>query len=108
MADNIAGDKRSEEQIFQDSLFLWTVLESLDHPFMVIDAEDYSVLLANSAARFSMSREVKTCYGLSHGRNTPCDARQPARHRVKPRPPAAAVEFVPESGATPPGLACVQ
>ena len=73
MSDSITQDKRTEEQIFQDSLFLWSVLESLDHPFMVIDAEDYSVLLANSAARSSMSREVKTCYGLSHGRNTPCD-----------------------------------
>ena len=73
MSDSITQDKRTEEQIFQDSLFLWSVLESLNHPFMVIDAEDYSVLLANSAARSSMSREVKTCYGLSHGRNTPCD-----------------------------------
>ena len=73
MSDSITQNKRTEEQIFQDSLFLWTVLESLDHPFMVIDAEDHSVLLANSAARSSMSPEVKTCYGLSHDRDTPCD-----------------------------------
>ncbi|UCF02262.1 MAG: PAS domain-containing protein, partial [Deltaproteobacteria bacterium] len=73
MSDSITEDKRTEERIVRDSLILDTVLESLNHPFMVIDAEDHSVLLANSAARSSMSPEVKTCYGLSHGRRTPCD-----------------------------------
>jgi len=73
MSDRIAEEERTEEQIVQDSLFLWSVFESLDHPFMVIDAEDYSVLFANSAARSSMSAEVKTCYTLSHDRDTPCD-----------------------------------
>ena len=73
MSDSITRDKQTEEQIFQDSLFLRSVLESLDHPFMVIDAEDYSILLANSAARSSMSSEVKTCYALSHYRQSPCD-----------------------------------
>jgi PAS domain S-box-containing protein len=73
MSDSITEDKRTEEQIVQDSLLLWTVFESLDHPLIVIDAEDYSVLLANSAARSSMSREVTTCYGIFHGRHTPCD-----------------------------------
>jgi len=73
MSDSTTQDKRNEEQIVQDSLFLRTVLESLNHPFMVIDAENYSVLLANSAARSPISREVKTCYALSHGRHTPCD-----------------------------------
>ena len=73
MPDSITEDKRTQERIVQDSLILHTVIESLNHPFMVIDAEDYSVLLANSAARSSMSPEVKTCYGLSHDRRTPCD-----------------------------------
>ena len=73
MANNMAGDKQTEEQIAQDSLFLWSVFESLDHPFLVIDAEDYSIILANSAARSSVSPKVKTCYALSHHRNTPCD-----------------------------------
>jgi len=73
MAEKITEEELTEEQIFQDSHFLWTVLESLNHPFMVIDAEDYSVILANSATRSSISPEVKTCYGLSHDRQSPCD-----------------------------------
>jgi PAS domain S-box-containing protein len=53
--------------------FLNTVLESLTHPFYVIDANDYTVLIANSAARMSLSEGESTCYALTHHRNEPCN-----------------------------------
>ena len=73
VSESTPEDKPTVEQTVRDNLILDTVIESLNHPFMVIDAEDYSILLANSAARRSMLPEVKTCYALSHDRDTPCD-----------------------------------
>jgi PAS domain S-box-containing protein len=54
--------------------FLTTVLESLTHPFYVINVHDYSVEMANSAARFERLTGDSTCYALTHRRDTPCDS----------------------------------
>jgi PAS domain S-box-containing protein len=53
---------------------LQTVLDSLTHPFYVIDAADYRVCLANRAARAIYASEAATCHALTHGRQLPCDA----------------------------------
>ncbi len=42
--------RRAEQQINHQNIFLKTVIESLPHPFYVINADDYSVAMANSAA----------------------------------------------------------
>jgi PAS domain S-box-containing protein len=73
VSESTPEDKPTVGQTVRDNLILDTVIEALNHPFMVIDAEDYSILLANSAARRSMLPEVKTCYALSHDRDTPCE-----------------------------------
>ena len=52
--------------------FLFSVLESLPHPFYVIDASDYRVLLANSAAKQGLGAKNTTCYALTHKRDRPC------------------------------------
>lgn len=52
--------------------FLEKVLESLTHPFYVIDAKDYTIKMANSAARFGKLSEECTCYALTHRRKDPC------------------------------------
>ncbi len=52
--------------------FLDTVLESLTHPFYVINANDYSITMANSAAGFADSEPESTCYALTHGLDEPC------------------------------------
>ncbi len=58
----------------QQSEFLNVVLESLTHPFYVIDANDYTIKLANSATGFSELEETSTCYALAHRRDKPCDS----------------------------------
>lgn len=58
-----------------DADFLMTVIESLDHPFLVIDANDYSIKLANAAARAAGPANSATCYELTHHRDTPCDGK---------------------------------
>jgi signal transduction histidine kinase len=49
------------------------ILDSLTHPFYVIDVGDHHVRLANLAARQAHRSGAATCYRLTHGRDTPCD-----------------------------------
>jgi signal transduction histidine kinase/DNA-binding response OmpR family regulator len=60
------------QQYQEQSTFLTNVIESLAHPFMVIDARDFSVKVANSAARKKKSHPAETCYKLNHGFEQPC------------------------------------
>ncbi len=72
----IAERKRAEEEIQQQYKFLNTVLESLTHPFYVIDVNDYTVKMANSAASIDCGNKLagkQACYMLSHMRDKPCD-----------------------------------
>ncbi len=54
---------------------LWqNILDSLTHPFYVIDVATYRIRLANRAARQTHRSGAATCYALSHGRDGPCDS----------------------------------
>ncbi|SEA21911.1 PAS domain S-box-containing protein [Desulfuromusa kysingii] len=68
----ISERKSAQLQIKQDADFLNNVIESLVHPFYVIDVENYAIVLANSAARNSANRTCTTCYALTHDRDKPC------------------------------------
>ncbi|MFC1476040.1 PAS domain S-box protein [Candidatus Zixiibacteriota bacterium] len=70
---DITDRKRAEEIINQRDELIKNTIESLDHPFYVIDAEDYTIKLANSAADFDLSGERSTCYAQKYNRATPCD-----------------------------------
>lgn len=59
-------------ELERQTRFLYRVLESLNHPFYVIDAADYSVRLANRAAKFGDLSGKPTCHALTHGRDEPC------------------------------------
>ena len=69
----ITDRKQAEEQIQQQGEFLKKVLESLTHPFYVIDANDYTIKMANSAANLGSLSENSTCYALTHKRSEPCN-----------------------------------
>ncbi len=69
-----AARKKAEAQLTQQSEFLNSVLESLSHPFYVVDANDYSIKLANSAALKSGASGKSTCHALTHKRDTPCNS----------------------------------
>jgi signal transduction histidine kinase len=52
---------------------LRNIIEALPYPFFVIDAEDYSIRLANSSARLIGNIHQKSrCYEASHQRTSPC------------------------------------
>ena len=58
-------------------MFLENILESLTHPFYVIDASDYTIKMANHAARSGEMTDVSTCYAVTHRRSRPCRGEHP-------------------------------
>ena len=64
--------KRMEERIRDQTAFLNLVVESLPYPFYVIDASDYTIKLANSAAHAGRLSDGITCHALTHRRDKPC------------------------------------
>jgi C4-dicarboxylate-specific signal transduction histidine kinase len=66
--------ERAEDEIRSQNKFLYTVLNSLAHPFYIVNIEDYSIVLANKASGFDLSNKnsKSTCYNLTHSSATPC------------------------------------
>jgi nitrogen fixation/metabolism regulation signal transduction histidine kinase len=73
LTKEIAERVKAEEQVRQQNKFLNTVLESLTHPFYVIDANDYTIKIANSALYPGKLPEKTTCYLLTHKQDKPCN-----------------------------------
>ncbi|OQY27362.1 MAG: hypothetical protein B6244_10905 [Candidatus Cloacimonetes bacterium 4572_55] len=69
----IEEHKRAEEKVQQQNVFLNNVLESLTYPLYVVDAKDYHIVIANSSGWALSDGTIKTCYALTHKRNSPCD-----------------------------------
>ncbi|MEJ2672851.1 MAG: ATP-binding protein [Deltaproteobacteria bacterium] len=65
--------KEAETQVREKNEFFQHVLESLTHPFYVLDVNNYSIKIANSAARLGDLSSHPTCYALTHRRSRPCD-----------------------------------
>lgn len=64
-----------EIQLTAQKEMLTTTIESLSHPFYVIDAKDFSIVLANKAAKaLSTSGKITTCHALTHRNDEPCDS----------------------------------
>ena len=76
--------------------FVTHVLESLPHPFYVVDANDYTVKMANYAAAFGSISQRSTCYALTHNRSTPCSGMDHAcpLNEVKEKKKAVTMEHV--------------
>lgn len=68
------GERRlAEMRVREQREFLDNVMNSLTHPFYVIDVNDYQIKLANPAARVGQLNGASTCYALSHHADHPCD-----------------------------------
>jgi len=64
--------RKAEERIMQQNEFLNQVIESFTHPFYVIDASDYTIKMANSAAINGELSPGITCYALTQHRHSSC------------------------------------
>ena len=63
-----------QNELTEQRDFLQTVINSVDAPFYVIDAQTYEIVLANQRARaLGIEQQISTCYALTHRRSTPCD-----------------------------------
>ena len=67
-------DVRQQGEIEQrrQADFLKTVIDSLDHPFYVIDIETYKVQMLNKVAYRLGPDNISFCYSLTHKRAEPC------------------------------------
>ncbi len=54
--------------------FLQNILNALSHPFYVIDAHTYKIVMANRASGIQITADATTCYQLTHKRETPCSS----------------------------------
>jgi signal transduction histidine kinase/response regulator of citrate/malate metabolism len=70
-----AKTKLAKDKIQQQSEFLQYVIDSLDHPFYIINANNYQIEIANTATKLCSQQKTWaqiTCYALSHNRSEPC------------------------------------
>ncbi len=73
---DITEIKRSHESVKRQHEFLQNVVESLSHPFYVIDEETREIVMSNSAAGPTPPPAGTTCYKLTHGNDIPCNTRE--------------------------------
>ncbi len=64
---------RAEEKIREQNAFLTNILESLSYPFCVVNVNDYTIEMANSAAEAARVSSGLTCYCATHRREEPCN-----------------------------------
>jgi len=70
---DITVRKLAEEKIHQQKELLERTMESFTNPFYVVNASDYTVVMANAAAR-PQGRQIRhqKCYTLTHSIDKPC------------------------------------
>ncbi len=64
---------QAETEQRKQTEFLRTVIDSLDHPFYVVDVTTYAIQIMNEAARLLSPGNTSFCYGLTHNRTKPCE-----------------------------------
>jgi len=69
---DLTDKKRAEDRIEQQKRLLESTIESLTHPFYVINVNTYAVELANSAAGSGELKKDIKCYELTHRSSDPC------------------------------------
>jgi PAS domain S-box-containing protein len=68
--------KLAEGKSQQQKEFLNCIIESLPHPFYVVDVQSHKIVMANSATAPDGAWQGKTCFSLTHNRETPCDIKE--------------------------------
>ena len=89
----VAVRKRAELDSRKKSEFLDTIINSINHGIIVIDADDMSIKLTNRAAAGGRSCGDSHCFDFLHGHKTPCnqgDGICPVKAVKKTREPVVA------------------
>ncbi len=69
----IVAKNAAKEELRQRLIFYQTLMNAGSSPLYVVDINDFTVKWANRACYFHNDYEGKTCYQLTHGRDTPCN-----------------------------------
>lgn len=93
---DITERKNMEKDNIKQIDFLNNVFESITNPLYVVNANDYTVEMANSSAYSGEFLQGTACYKLMHNVNTPCGAidEQCPLNEVKRTKKPAVVEHV--------------
>ncbi|UCC45008.1 MAG: PAS domain S-box protein, partial [Candidatus Zixiibacteriota bacterium] len=68
--------RHSEAEIQRSFQFLTSIMDSLTYPFLVLDANDYTIKTANASSGANISEgQVLTCYELTHHQDKPCSSK---------------------------------
>jgi len=71
--EEVEERQRAEEKEHLQAVFLKTIIDSLAHPFYVVDADTYEIKMLNDAARQLNPEHNRFCYTLTHHRDDPCN-----------------------------------
>lgn len=72
LSQEVAERKLAEERFADQAEFLTTVIESLSYPFLVVNADDYTVSMSNKAAKEQALGDTGYCYSALKGKDAPC------------------------------------
>ncbi|MGO9568692.1 MAG: PAS domain S-box protein [Desulfomonilaceae bacterium] len=72
LSREVSQRKQAEEKVQRQNEFLNSILEALTHPFYIINATDYTIHTANSAAVSAGYCGGSACYSITHQREDPC------------------------------------
>jgi len=67
---------QAQEALIRQNDFLRHIFESITTPFYVVDAKDYTIVMANSATIPGGPPPGTKCYTLTHHRSEPCHGSQ--------------------------------
>jgi len=71
IVEDITERKQADQTVKEQHALLMNVINSLSHPFYVVNTATYTVLLANKSAGQWIKNKT-TCYQLSHKQQFPC------------------------------------
>jgi len=74
---DITERKKAEQKIKEQNKFLTNVIESLTHPFYVINVNDFTIEMANSAANLGDPIGDQKCFFLTHHNDKQCTGEYP-------------------------------
>jgi len=64
--------QKAEEKEHQQTIFLKTIIDSLNHPFYVVDIDTYEIKLSNDFAKRLNPEYSRFCHTLTHHSQEPC------------------------------------
>jgi PAS domain S-box-containing protein len=73
---DISERRKAQVKVRQQKDMLENTLESLTHPFYVIDANTYEIVVMNTAAKRHAVSGKATCHALTRQRETPCGSHE--------------------------------